>query len=66
MAVADRHDLPIADGIASGQRNEQKLVVETLKARFVEPLPEKLIEVPRCVLGTSPRRSGRAADYSSL
>jgi len=28
---------------SSGQRNEQKLVVETLKARFVEPLPEKLI-----------------------
>jgi transposase len=30
-------------GIASGQRNEQKLVVETLKARFVEELPAKLI-----------------------
>ena len=43
MAVADRHGLPVAVGIASGQRNEQKLVVETLKARFVEPLPEKLI-----------------------
>jgi len=43
MAVADRHGLPLSVGIASGQRNEQKLVVETLKARFVEPLPEKLI-----------------------
>ena len=30
-------------GIASGQRHEQKLVVETLNTRFVEPLPEKLI-----------------------
>lgn len=43
MAVADRNGLPVACGIASGQRNEQKLVVETLNARFVEPLPEKLI-----------------------
>lgn len=43
MAVADRHGLPIACGIASGQRNEQKLVIETLNARFVEELPEKLI-----------------------
>jgi transposase len=43
MAVADRHGLPIAVGIASGQRNEQKLVVETLRARFVQALPEKLI-----------------------
>jgi transposase len=43
MAVADRHGLPVAVGIASGQRNEQKLVVETLNARFVGPLPKKLI-----------------------
>jgi hypothetical protein len=43
MAVADRHGLPIAVGIASGQRNEQKLVVETLNARFVDELPKKLI-----------------------
>jgi len=43
MAVADRNGLPVACGIASGPRNEQKLVVETLNARFVEPLPEKLI-----------------------
>jgi transposase len=43
MAVADRHGLPVAVGIASGQRNEQKLVVETLKACFVEPPREKLI-----------------------
>jgi transposase len=43
MAVADRNGLPVAVGIASGQRNEQKLVVETLKARFIKPLPKRLI-----------------------
>ena len=43
MAVADRHGLPVAVGIASGQRNEGKLVVETLNARFIDELPEKLI-----------------------
>ncbi len=30
-------------GIASGERNEQTLVLDTLKARFVEELPHKLI-----------------------
>jgi transposase len=43
MAVADRHGLPVAVGIGSGQRNEQKLVVETLKASFVDELPSKLV-----------------------
>ena len=43
MAVADRHGLPIACGLASGQRHEAKLVHETLKARFVDDLPERLI-----------------------
>ena len=43
MAVADRHGLPIACGLASGQRREEKLVHETLKARFVDDLPERLI-----------------------
>lgn len=43
MAVADRHGLPIACGIASGQRHEAKLVVDTLKARFVDELPRRLI-----------------------
>jgi transposase len=43
MAVADRHGLPVAVGIASGQRNEQKLVVDTLKQRFLRKLPERLI-----------------------
>jgi transposase len=43
MAVADRHGLPVAVGIASGERHETKLVLETLDARFVKELPEKLI-----------------------
>ena len=43
MAVADRHGLPIAIGIASGERHEAPLVVETLEARFVKALPERLI-----------------------
>ena len=44
MAVADRHGLPIAIGIASGQRNEVTLVEETLDARFIKKkLPKKLI-----------------------
>ncbi len=43
MAVADRHSLPLAIGIASGERHEAHLVVETLKQRFVKALPQRLI-----------------------
>ena len=43
MAVADRNGLPIACGIASGERAECKLVVDTLRRRFVKPLPQRLI-----------------------
>ena len=43
MAVADRSGLPIAIWIASGQRHESKLVLDTLAVRFVRPLPERLI-----------------------
>lgn len=43
MAVADGAGLPLAVGIESGQRNEQKLVVATLEARFVAELPTRLI-----------------------
>ena len=44
MAVADRSGLPIAVGIESGQRNEQKLVVGTLKRSFLrKALPKILI-----------------------
>jgi transposase len=43
MAVADRHGLPIACGIASGPRHEAKLVVDTLKTRFADELPQRLI-----------------------
>jgi transposase len=43
MAVADRHGLPIAIGIASGERHETQLVTQTLKARFLKKLPQRLI-----------------------
>jgi transposase len=43
MAVADRHGLPIAIGIASGERHETKLVGETLRSRFLKHLPKRLI-----------------------
>ena len=43
MAVADRHGLPVAVGIASGQRAEVRLVEDTLEQRFTKDLPEKLI-----------------------
>jgi len=43
MAVADRNGLPIAIGIASGQRHEVRLVQDTLRARFVRALPTRLI-----------------------
>ncbi|MEO7109363.1 MAG: transposase [Polyangiaceae bacterium] len=43
MAVADRNGLPIAVGIASGQRHETQLVIDTLAARFVSELPKRLI-----------------------
>ena len=43
MAMADRHGLPFAIGIASGQRHEAPLVKPTLRSRFVKALPERLI-----------------------
>lgn len=43
MAMADRHGLPIAIWIASGERHETQLVLDTIRARFVGPLPERLI-----------------------
>jgi transposase len=43
MAVADRNGLPVAVGIASGERHETRNVLDTLKARFVRPLPTRLI-----------------------
>ena len=43
MAVADRHGLAVACGIASGERHEVKLVDDTLSARFVRQLPQRLI-----------------------
>lgn len=43
MAIADRNGLPIAIGIASGQRHEVPLVLDTLAGRFVRAVPERLI-----------------------
>jgi transposase len=43
MAISDRSGLPIAVGIESGQRNEQRLVVGTLAKRFLNELPDRLI-----------------------
>jgi transposase len=43
MAVADRNGLPLACGIASGPRHEAKLVIDTLKARFIRAMPKLLI-----------------------
>ena len=43
MAVADRSGLPLACWIASGPRHEAKLVLDTLRARFVRALPKILI-----------------------
>ena len=41
--MADSHGLPIAAGIASGQRNEVGLVEETLEQSFLDELPQRLI-----------------------
>ncbi len=46
MAVADRHGLPVAIGIASGERHETQLVVETLRSRFLKRKLRRLIGDP--------------------
>lgn len=43
MAVADGNGLPIAVGIASGERGEVSLVHEVLEQKFVDELPVNLI-----------------------
>ena len=43
MVISDRFGLPVAARIASGPRNEQKLVVETIDARFTKAFPRLLI-----------------------
>lgn len=43
MAVADSNGLPVSAWIASGERAECHLVVDTLDVRFTEEAPEKLI-----------------------
>lgn len=43
MAVADSNGLPVSAWIASGERAECQLVIDTLDVRFTEEAPEKLI-----------------------
>ena len=43
MAVADRHGFPLACHVASASPHEVTLVHDTLAARFVRPLPRRLI-----------------------
>jgi transposase len=43
MVISDRSGLPIAARIASGPRNEIKLIDETIDSRFVRALPRRLI-----------------------
>src|ERR1017187_8030199 len=43
MAIADRHGLPIACGIASASPHETKLVEATIAQRFTRAKPERMI-----------------------
>ena len=43
MAIADRHGLPIAAGIASASPHETRLVEETIDACFLEHAPDRLV-----------------------
>jgi transposase len=43
MAIADRSGLPISATIASGQRNEVRLVDAAVQERFTTDKPQKLI-----------------------
>ena len=43
MAIADRHGLPIAVGIASASPHETRLVAATVAQRFTAQAPQRLI-----------------------
>lgn len=43
MAICDRHGLPVAVHVARASPDEGHLVPATLDARFVRPLPTRLI-----------------------
>jgi transposase len=43
MAIADRHGLPVAVGVASASPHETKLVEATLQQRFTRTRPQRLI-----------------------
>ena len=43
MAIADRHGLPVAVGIASASPHETRLVEATVEQRFTAQTPQRLI-----------------------
>ncbi len=43
MAIADRHGLPVAVRVTSASPHECQLVEDTLQARFVAAVPERMI-----------------------
>ena len=43
MAIADRHGLPVAVGIASASPHETRLVATVLQQRFTAETPKRLI-----------------------
>ena len=43
MAIADRHGLPVAVGVASASPHETQLVEITLQQRFTQAKPERMI-----------------------
>jgi transposase len=43
MAIADRHGLPVAAGIASASPHETRLVESTIEQRFTAAKPQRMI-----------------------
>jgi transposase len=43
VAIAERHGLPIALRVTSASPHESQLVEDTLRERFVAPMPERMI-----------------------
>jgi len=78
MAVADRHDLPVAVHIESATPHEVKLAVPTLVAMVIPEAPQNLVgdnaydsdkldsELSRCRIGLGLRYNHPAMSCSSL
>ncbi|MGH9601576.1 MAG: IS5 family transposase [Terriglobales bacterium] len=43
LAIADRHGLPVAVRVTSASPHECQLVEDTLRERYVEPAPERMV-----------------------